>query len=269
MKLMFFRATWGMAETTLEMQLAKIRSGGFDGVEMGAPEDPVQRKELRRLLDAHALSLVTQIWTAGNTPAEHARSFEEQYRRAAELQPRWVNAHTGKDFFSMQENLSLVTLAESLERQVGVPIVHEVHRGRMTFSAPATEALLQAAPRLRLTADFSHWCCVHESLLADQPDRLELAIRHTNHIHARVGHPEGPQVNDPRAPEWTEAVETHLGWWRRILEHQRAQGAETLSITPEFGPPGYMPTLPFTRQPVADLWEVNVYMMQMLKEKLI
>jgi hypothetical protein len=37
---------------------------------------------------------------------------------------------------------------------------------------------------------------------------------------------------------------------------------------PEFGPPGYMPTLPFTNQPVADAWRVNVEMRKLLIEAL-
>jgi hypothetical protein len=39
---------------------------------------------------------------------------------------------------------------------------------------------------------------------------------------------------------------------------RRAEGREWFTLTPEFGPPEYMPCLPFTRQPVADAWEVNV-----------
>ena len=35
----------------------------------------------------------------------------------------------------------------------------------------------------------------------------------------------------------------------------------------EFGPPTYMPTIPFTNQPVADQWAVNVHMMQVWKKR--
>lgn len=31
-------------------------------------------------------------------------------------------------------------------------------------------------------------------------------------------------------------------------------------MTPEFGPDNYLHTLPFTREPVADLWEINSWM---------
>jgi hypothetical protein len=158
--------------------------------------------------------------------------------------------------------------ARQLEVELGVRVVHEIHRGRATFSTTATAALLEELPDLKLAADFSHWCCVHESLLADQEERVERAIKRSYHIHARVGHPEGPQVTDPRAPEWQEAVAAHLGWWQRIVDHHRASGSAILTICPEFGPPGYMPTLPYTRQPVADLWELNCYMKDLLQKRL-
>ena len=40
-----------------------------------------------------------------------------------------------------------------------------------------------------------------------------------------------------------------------------------LTITPEFGPPPYLVTLPFTQQPLTDQWAVNVFMMNLLKER--
>jgi hypothetical protein len=64
-------------------------------------------------------------------------------------------------------------------------------------------------------------------------------------LHARIA-AEGPQVSDPRAPEWDDAVKAHFAWWDAIVAIK--QKGEVNSIT-EFGPPDYMPTIPFTRQP--------------------
>ncbi len=61
---------------------------------------------------------------------------------------------------------------------------------------------MEKIPELRITFDVSHWCNVHESLLEDQPETVDMTLQRVDHIHARIGHPEGPQVNDPRAPEW-------------------------------------------------------------------
>jgi hypothetical protein len=40
-----------------------------------------------------------------------------------------------------------------------------------------------------------------------------------------------------------------------------------LTILTEFGPPNYMPALPYTLQPLADQWAINVYMMKMLRSR--
>ena len=125
---------------------------------------------------------------------------------------------------------------------------------------------LDKLPNLRLTLDASHWCAVHESYLDDQPDALQAALARTDHIHSRVGHPEGPQVSDPRAPEWKDALEKHLAWWDKVVALQKRTGAP-LTVTSEFGPVSYMPTLPFTNQPVTSQWDVNVYMMQLLRKR--
>ena len=93
------------------------------------------------------------------------------------------------------------------------------------------------------------------------------AIAHTWHIHARVGFAEAPQVNDPRAPEWQTALDAHLDWWQRIVDARRADGAPLVTIATEFGPPNYLPVLPYTRQPVANLWEINCWMMRLLRER--
>jgi hypothetical protein len=119
---------------------------------------------------------------------------------------------------------------------------------------------------LRLTLDISHWCNVHESYLGDQDETVTLALNRTDHIHARIGHPEGPQVSDPRAPEWKQAVETHFAWWDKIVERKKKEG-KLMTILTEFGPPDYMPTLPYTRQAVANQWDINVYMMEILRKR--
>ncbi len=85
------------------------------------------------------------------------------------------------------------------------------------------------------------------------------ALSRADHIHARIGHPEGPQVNDPRAPEWAAQVAAHFGWWDEIVRTRLKAGARYFTFNPEFGPPTYMPTLPHTRQPVADLWDVCLW----------
>jgi hypothetical protein len=109
---------------------------------------------------------------------------------------------------------------------------------------------------------------VHESGLDDQRTNVELAMSRADYIHARVGYAEGPQIPDPRASEWQYAVEMHLGLWQEIIKQHKDRGSESLFVTPEFGPPAYMHTAPFTNQPVGDAWEQNVYMKELLASQL-
>ncbi len=121
---------------------------------------------------------------------------------------------------------------------------------------------------MNLTADFSHWCNVAESLLEDQEEAIDLAVQHSIHIHARVGHPQGPQVTDPRFAEWKVALQKHIDWWRKIYQHHQFNGKKEITITTEFGPAPYLPAAP-GGNPLADQWEINVWMMEFLKKQLI
>jgi len=78
-----------------------------------------------------------------------------------------------------------------------VTIIHETHRGKFSFAVHSTRKYLEAIPSLRLNLDISHWYTVAESYLDDQQRRWSWRSRRTAHIHARVGHKQGPQVSDP------------------------------------------------------------------------
>lgn len=268
MQIRFFKALWGMEHLPHDDAFRQIKAAGYDGVELGPRWcTPQQLQALPALLAGHGLDLIAQQYTWEASPEGHLQSLESQFRVNAGLQPLFINSHTGKDHYPFALNGRFIRRVEELSAETGVKVVHETHRGRFTCSTTATEPYLDAFPALRLCADFSHWVCVAESYLEDQEAVVAKAIRRTDHLHARVGFHQGPQVNDPRAPEWAEALRVHLAWWDRIVAHHRALGAASLTITPEFGPFPYMPALPYTRQPVTDLWEINLWMKDLLKER--
>lgn len=269
MQIQYFCSMWGMAQPTLGANLQQIKEAGFDGVEMAAPPDAAKRQELRTLLNDLALDIIVQQHSRGATPQEHAQSLAERLPWAVELCPLLVNSHTGKDFFPIKESARIIKQTNKIATKLGLPIVHEIHRTRSLFSLPSTTAILDALPDLKLTSDLSHYCVVHESMLQDQLEALNRVLERTYHIHARVGHPEGPQVPDPRAPEWQAAVDVHVQWWQNVVDHRKKEGSTSFTITTEFGPPNYLATLPYTRQPVANLWEINVWMRDLLKQRLI
>ena len=270
MKILYFRSLWGLEELpTIEEKIQTIKNGGFDGVELDVPLDPETCGRARRALDDSGLAVVAQQWrTGGRTVAEHTAGFEQQYERALLLKPLYLNSHTGCDHFALEQNLEIIDHANGLAAKHGLPVYHETHRGRALFSAPATMQFLAARPGLRLVADFSHWCCVHESLLADQAERVERAAQNAYAIHARIGHAEGPQVPDPRDPLWEPNLQAHLAWWKKIIACRRAEGCDLLPVCPEFGPTPYMVLLPHSRRPIANLWDINCHIRDWLKENL-
>jgi hypothetical protein len=81
-------------------------------------------------------------------------------------------------------------------------------------------------------------------------------------VHGRVGYDQGPQVPHPAAPEYAAALASHRRCWEAIWLAQIERGYAITTLTPEFGPDGYLHCLPFTGAPVADLWEINRWMGQ-------
>ncbi len=266
MQILFGKTHWEMLGEPAEVFLDRAAADGFDVAEMVPAKlaEPVAR--VAAAAAAHGLGLIAQILTEGETPAEHENYMARWVENSLEFAPRLINIHTGRDIFGFEENLRLFKAALALAERHGVPIVHETHRGRALFCATAAEKYLRALPDLRINADFSHWMVVHESDLRDQEGRLDLALDRADYIHARVGFSQGPQVPHPLAPEWAPERARHLDLWRRILSARQREGTAEFVITPEFGPVPYMPRLPFTAQPLADTWTVNVQWRDHLRE---
>lgn len=256
---------WGFPGTWDEYA-AKAKAAGYDGCEIWWPLDSTEKAKMFEALTKHNLKFGF-LWGSGEVDfTKHEAQFQEVVAEIARAKPLYINCHSGKDFFTADQKSKLISFTTQLSKSVSLPIYHETHRGRACYSAPVTRELLEKNPELRLTLDISHWCNVHESLLQDQTENINLALSRTDHIHARIGHAEGPQVTDPRAPEWDNAVKAHLAWWDKVVATKKQEG-KAMTILTEFGPPDYMPTTPYTRQPLANQWDINVYMMQTLRKR--
>lgn len=266
MTIKFYAPEWGNS-LPFEVFCQNVKQAGYHGVEMALPLKEKEKWETLEVLKAHELELIGQYFQSFESDLKtHAENYEKYLTHLIEAQPVLINCQTGKDYFTFEQNKFLFDLAVRLSRESGIPITHETHRGKCLFAAPVTQTYLSGLPDIRICLDISHWCNVHESLLADQEDAVSLAISRTDHIHSRVGHAEGPQVNDPRAPVWSEALEAHLGWWDRVVDFHKKKDTD-LTVTTEFGPFPYMPVLPYTQMPIANQWEINVYMMNLLKNR--
>ncbi len=258
MQLSLIRQLWGIDKPWDEV-LQKIRELDFDGIEVALPFlEPHQ--DYVDLQDKRGLQLIPMIFTTGNSVREHVASFRKQLEDAITFSPLKVTCHDGKDAFTIDDARQYYTEVLEIEAGLGVEVAHETHRGRILYNPWTTEVLLREFPKLRLCCDFSHWVCVCERLIDDQEEIIRLCADRTIHVHGRVGYNEGPQVPDPRAPEYQAELEAHERWWDLIWDSQQERGIQSSTFTPEFGPPPYMQTKPFTGDPASDLWVVSNWM---------
>lgn len=263
--LIILATNWGF-EGDIFQFCEKVSLAGYDGIEVWVPSQKKDIDELSQAIKKYGLQLGLLAGGSDKDFSIHKDQFKRSITNGINLNPIYINCHSGKDYFSFEQNKELISFTIQQSQLSGIPIYHETHRGRSLFAGHIAKRFIDEIKELRLTLDISHWCNVHESLLGDQGEMVNLALSRTDHIHARIGHAEGPQVNDPRAPEWKDAVDAHLSWWDKVVERKRIEGKPITFLT-EFGPPSYLPTLPFTNQPVANQWEINVYMMDILRKR--
>lgn len=270
MEILFFCPRWGSASIPWAEFALQVKEAGYDGIETDIPSDVRERDELMAALEENELLLIAQHWETVDPLFEsHLDEYAGRIAFLASVRPLFINSQTGKDYFSFRENEWLLRSAHATYAALGVPVYHETHRGKFSFAAHITKDFLEQIPGLELTLDISHWCAVAESLLEDQQEAVLAAIHRTRHIHARIGHTQGPQATDPRGSEWRNALQFHLDCWDKVVELNQQKGTPFLTITTEFGPAPYMVHHPLTGEPIADQWELNVWMKEMLTERYI
>lgn len=264
MKLTLVRHLWGVDHTHgLDHYLPRWRDAGYEAVE-ATLEFSVNRPAAEQFLKTSGWRFIPQLFSRdfifGGTVREHLDSVKRQLDDHMRYDPWFFNVHSGSDTWSFAEAEDFYGQMLEIEKSLGIAICHETHRMRYFGNPWATRAILEKFPDLKLTCDFSHWVCVAERLLPDCGDIIQLAADHCHHLHSRVGHEEGPQVSDPRAPEWEGHLTAHESWWDIIWESQKRRGMTETTLAPEFGPAPYQPLLPYTKLPVADLPDICDWM---------
>lgn len=271
MRLLLFRSLWtnGFA---LEAALRDVEIGVYDGVEGPLPAAAPARAEFLRQLAAARVPFILEAATGGGyVPTDrsvngHLLELRDILDAAVEAKPLLVTALAGCDAWPVAAAVEFFGRAMELATERALAISFETHRSRPTFTPWATARLLRQLPALRLTCDFSHWACVCERLVLDEePGLLALFARHAAHVHARVGYAQGPQAPHPAAPEYAAALAAHERWWD-VLASARTSGGP-FTMTPEFGPDGYLQTTPFTNKPVGNLDEINGWMARRQRER--
>jgi hypothetical protein len=265
MQLKTFRHLWGISRPFEEV-FPSIKNAGYDGVEYKGSK-AAHDNSFKRLLKQYDFEFISQIHTHGETVDDHIASFKELIQVSLPLNPIIINSQSGKDSWGMDEKNEFIARALEYEKETGIPVAHETHRGRITYNPWDTRDLLLNFTELKLCCDFSHWVCVCERIIDTELDIIKLCAERCIHLHSRVGYQQGPQVSDPRAPEYALDLQAHENWWDIIWQTQQSNKVEITTLTPEFGPPPYHHTLPFTQTPVSDLDEICDWMNKRQKDR--
>ena len=263
MQLRTFRHLWGVNEP-LEQATTRFQARGYHGLESHFG-DAAARRAAGRILEGHGMQNIAMVFThpdpvVSHTLQAHLQSLERGLSEALETSPVGINVHAGWDAWSETETLHFFEAALEQVSRLPIPVGFETHRGRCLNTPWSTLKVLEHFPEMRLTLDVSHWVVVCERLPDDQCEALERAVQATIHLHARIGSEQAPQVNDPRAPEHARLLEWYKALWNRVWNAGRARGDRFATLTPEFGPPDYQPTRPYTQEPLSDVETVCDWM---------
>ncbi len=272
MQLMLFKTLWGH-EASLETAIQLALDAGFNGIEGPAPTASADAQRFRQQLAGSGLKYIAEITTAGSyvperhaTLQEHLGSFERKLEQSLELDPVFITCLAGCDAWPESKSIDLFGQAMELAKAANVEVSFETHRSRSLFTPWVTDRVLAALPEMQITCDFSHWCVVCERLMDTELETVRSIAPRARHIHARVGYDQGPQVPHPAAPEYRSALRSHQQCWEILWQSQQARDFEITTMTPEYGPDGYLHSAPFTSAPVADLWELNCWMAEEEKQ---
>ena len=269
MRLTLLRSAWGLGglrSGDRRRTMDAIRTAGWHGVEASLDDIGATRAERRECIMAaqdEGLALILSAYSSwpnyvgaadGSLSVQgHGDALRADLSEISELiasvsgqsPVQRVNAHSGSDAWSESEATDFFqrAVADTAALDTLPPVSHETHRGRYLCCPFATARMLTHVPSLRLTSDFSHWVIKCERLLDNAEERQLLATvvaPAVDHVHARIGTPQAPQVADVDHPAVAHAAERFYEWWETVWdarERRSLSGRDAMvTATIEYGP---------------------------------
>ena len=272
--LKFFCPRWGSESIPWDEFLSSVKKAGYAGIEWFPFGEKCNVEEVLDLLHHYELDfcIVMAILEPYNGYKNYMEALEKDLIQLMEIRntkkaPLFISAQTGREFFTLDEIQGCLQLCDKIQEEYGTAIYQETHRNKWSYAAHVVGPVLEKNENVQLTFDVSHWFCVSESYLEDQQAAVNETINHTRHIHARVGHTEGPQVWDPANEEYAEALQQHLLIWDKCVALAKQENRAYFSITPEFGPPPYMAKGNREISLVKEQWRLNLWMKDFLQHR--
>lgn len=252
-----FQSLWAMsrrhlngAVPPLPNQLEMIAGAGFAGVDIVHGD-----------FDGKIVAPLLRHNRLGCTITAFPRSvdaLEPAIRMASELGARHLNI-IGKVYpFSVSEGAAIVDGWLNLCDNAGVVATVETHRDCITTDLHYTLQLMEAAPRMPLCADLSHFVVGREfSLpLSDQiQQQIDRVLDRSLAFQGRIASREQIQVpiGFPQHRQWVALFQQ---WWKSGFSRWRSRSAAsaTLNFLCELGPPEYAIT-DANGMELSDRWE--------------
>ncbi|MGJ7032726.1 sugar phosphate isomerase/epimerase [Niabella hirudinis] len=274
MNIRFLCPRWGAEQVDWTSFLKAVKQAGYAGIEwfpFGEPGDPATVLSLLEELELD-FSIVMQVSSAYADFETYLTVLKNDLLQLAALrtatkQPLFISVQCGREYFTNAQILQCLLVCQAVAEATGTAIYQETHRNKWSYGAHTVYPVLKQVPELGLTLDVSHWFCVSESYLEDQQAAVQAAIRQTFHVHARVGHTEGPQVFDPALPEYALALNEHLKIWDQWVAYRQQQGFAESTITPEFGPPPYLTPANRNVNLQQEQWRLNLWVKNLLNKR--
>ncbi len=254
----FIRATVGQGYAGVEFALANL------DFEDAVPDRAIEK--VRGALSDCGLDVIALIATRPEHWGDvegHMQEFCRQLDMAVALGARKAAVHCGADSFGLTTAQHFLQEVMDRSADTGVTPCIETHRGRILNDPWKTAHLMEALPTMQLTSDLSHWHVVIDREPLDVMEIFDEASRRSGHVHARVGHEKGAQVPHPADPVWAGHLAHYKRWWGLSRDAATERG-EPFTVVPEFGPPPYMNTRPFSGDRDANLLELNRWMRDQL-----
>ena len=88
---------------------------------------------------------------AGNSGAsfeENLKVFKEYVALAASYNPEFVNCHSGKDFFTFEQNKQFINFTIKTAQEADVPIYHETHRAKNSICGAYSQTIYRTNTRI-------------------------------------------------------------------------------------------------------------------------
>ncbi len=247
-------------EWTLEEKFQRVKEAGFEAVECWLSD--TDERVHKEALDAAGLRLVLghHPYTLDDT--------RQTVQRAKRLNADFLFAQPLHPYVPIPEAAAFCREARKIANQEGMTFFVETHRNNFPESLNQALALIEQAPEIIFTGDFSHFVVVGEFYGWEEEraiDRMMPVLERTSHLHGRISNGESVQVDVGDGSGQT--AQFFVSIWAAVMRHwlQGAGPGDVFPFATELGPPRYAITLPDGKE-FSDRWEQSLVMKRLAEQ---